>query len=367
MRLEARKLSVLRGGREVLTIGHLGVEPGEVLAIIGPNGAGKSTLLQALGLLIPFKGEVLIDGESVRDRLRARRRMAMVFQDPLLLNTSTLDNVSVGLRMRKVSGKQARKTAGHWLERFGVGALAARNARSLSGGEAQRVALARAFALDPDVLLLDEPFAALDAPTREELLADLEGVLRQTGVATILVSHDRDEALRLADRIAVILDGRLRQLGSAGQIFSAPADPEVAQFVGIETIVEGRVEAEENGVNLIAVGEARVAASGELAMGAGVLVCLRPEDITLLSEQPSASSARNHLWGTISRVGGAGRLIRVEIDCGFPVVALVTRLSAEELDLQAGARIVAVFKASAVHLIPHHGRKTDAISGAPGL
>ena len=352
--LEARKVSVTREGREILSVGHLGVERGEILAVIGPNGAGKSTLIQVLGLLTKFEGEVALEGKGVTDQLAARRRMAVVFQDPLLLNSGVLANVEAGLRMRGVPGQKRRATALRWLERFGVAELHGRQARTLSGGEAQRVSLARAFALEPDVLLLDEPFASLDAPTHEALISDLEGVLRESEVGTVFVTHDRDEAMRLGDRVAVLIEGRLRQVGTPAEVFSAPVDTEVAGFVGVETVAEGTVLGNEDGLLRVRAGGVEVVANGEFNVGAHVLVCLRPEDVKLMEGEIKRSSARNHLDGRVTRVSGAGRLIRVELDCGFPLVSLVTGLSAQELEIETGHELSAVFKASAVHLIPRH-------------
>ncbi|MEX2238446.1 MAG: ABC transporter ATP-binding protein [Dehalococcoidia bacterium] len=358
-RIEAHKLRVVRGGHEILSVGHLGVADGEVLAVIGPNGAGKSTLVQCLALLDSCEGEVLLDGAPVRDRLAARRRLAVVFQDPLLLNTSAVANVTAGLQFRGLPRGKRDAIAMRWLERFGVGQLARRAARSLSGGEAQRVALARAFALSPDVLFLDEPFGALDAPTREQLLDDLDSVLEESNPATIFVTHDRDEALRLGDRVAVLIGGRLRQLGTGSEVFSSPVDPEVAEFVGVETIVPATVHFQDEGLTQLAAGRVMVYAAGDWAPGDHVLLCLRPEDITLAGEPQAVSSARNQLEGHVTRVTGAGRLVRVEIDCGFPLVSLVTRLSAQELELVPGKKVCAAFKASAAHVIRAH-RPSDA-------
>ncbi len=199
--LQATGLVVRLGGRTVLEVPSLAVERGEVLAIIGPNGSGKSTLLQALALLAPLtSGKLCFEGESVHrgsDLVALRRRMAVVFQEPLLLNMSLRENVTLGLRLRGLPQSQVACRADFWLQRFGIDSLATRHARALSGGEAQRASLARAFALEPEVLFLDEPFAALDAPTRAELIESLVAVLRETGVTTVFVTHDRNEALAL--------------------------------------------------------------------------------------------------------------------------------------------------------------------------
>src|SRR5262249_37031296 len=225
--------------------------------VIGPNGAGKSTLLRILGLLErPDEGHVLLDGCPVdaRNALAERRRMATVFQEPLLADATVADNAALGLRFRGVPAADRTLRVRRWLERLGVAALASRAARTLSGGEAQRVALARALALEPEGLLLDEPVSGLDAPTRAALGTDLGGVLRADRVTTVLVTHERGEAQALADRVGVLMDGRLRQLDETARVFYAPASEDVARFVGVETLVAGRVLSREAGVTAVEVG-----------------------------------------------------------------------------------------------------------------
>jgi molybdopterin-binding protein len=356
-KLSLRDVRVRRGKAELVRVQHLDVLTGEVLVIIGPNGAGKSILLETLALLHgPSQGRVLFEGQPVGGReLALRRRMAVVFQDPLLLRRSVADNVAMGLQLRGVSRSARREKAAHWMGRFGITHLAGRSAVTISGGEAQRANLARAFALDPEVLLLDEPFSALDPPTREELLDDLSDALRDTGVTTVFVTHDRAEALRLGDRVAVMMGGSIRQVGTAAEVFAGPVDEEVAAFVGVETIVSGRVQSLADGLATIDVGGAAVQAMApSLDSGGEVLVCLRPEDVVLepagLDSHPT--SARNHLRGTVRRITTIGGQVRVVLDCGFTLVALITKQSLEEMGLEAGGEVVASFKATAVHVIP---------------
>jgi molybdopterin-binding protein len=355
-KLSLRDITVKRRGIEVLSVPSLDVDEGEVLAVIGPNGAGKTTLLQVLALLDrPATGEVLYDGLRVRGReLAVRRRMALMMQDPLLLRRSVVENVAAGLRMRGVPRAERKVRIGRWLERFGVLHLADRSARKISGGEAHRVSLARAFALEPEVLLLDEPFAALDQPTRETLLDELAGALGETGLTTVFVTHDRSEALRLGERTAVIVGGRLRQVGATAEVFAAPIDEEVAALVGAETIVRGKCVSSGDGIASVRAGPHVIDAVARDGLPEDVLVVLRPEDVTLMrpdADRP-ASSARNRLLGTISRVTLLGYQARVNIDCGFPLVAVITKQSLEEMGLAAGQEIAATFKAHAVHLIP---------------
>lgn len=337
----------------VLEVPALDVRAGETLALIGPNGSGKSTLLRVMGLLqAPDRGRVTFRGRpvTVGDGLEARRRMAAVFQQPLLADMSVEDNVALGLRFRGVERGDRRARVGRWLERLGIGGLAGRPARRLSGGEAQRVALARALVLEPDLLLLDEPFAALDAPTRAALAHDLAAILRADRVTTVVVTHDRGEAQALADRVGVMFAGRLHQVDATARVFGEPASEEVARFVGVETILAGHVFDVEDGVAIVDIGGARLAIAGAAQRGDPVRVGIRPEDVTLSLEPGGPSSARNQFTGTVRSLM-PGSPVKVLLDCGFPLVAAVTARSAAELRLAAGVRVTALFKASAVHLV----------------
>jgi molybdopterin-binding protein len=368
--LALRGISVQYGGRHVLRVDSLEARAREVLAVIGPNGSGKSTLLRVAGLLeAPAMGDVLLHGRAVRPReaLAARRRMTTVFQQPLLADMTVGANVALGLRFRGVAAPDVERRTARWLERFNVAPLAGRQARSLSGGEAQRVALARALVLEPEVLLLDEPFSSLDEPTRATLLADLGGVLSDERVATVLVTHDRWEAQALADRVAVLIGGTLRQVGPTTAVFQAPVAEEVARFVGVETIVSGVVVAVEEGVSVVDVAGRKLEVVARARPGEPVRLCVRPEDVTLApADRPVAeSSARNRLRGVVTRVRRSTQQLHVVVDCGFPLVAAVTPRSVAELGLAEGTPVAAIFKASAAHLI-RGGALLDTPAG-PGL
>lgn len=232
--IEIHNLLVKRGKHSALQLDHLAIQSGEVLAVVGPNGSGKSTLLLTLArLLKPERGEIVLNGRtaSAESDTLYRRRLALVMQDPLLFDTSVFDNVASGLKFRGISREEIQHNVPLWLERLGVGHLAKRRAGQLSGGEAQRVSLARALALEPQLLLLDEPFSALDPPTRSRLLDDLGILLKETATTTVFVTHDLPEAAQLAARMAVIIGNRLRQVGEPETVFESPADPEVAGFV----------------------------------------------------------------------------------------------------------------------------------------
>jgi tungstate transport system ATP-binding protein len=219
--LEIRALAVKRGGRLVLEVDSLSVERGEVLAIVGPNGAGKTTLLLALArLLKPERGEVFFNGKPAQaeSALHYRRRIGLVMQEPLLFDMSVFENVATGLQFRGLPRSEVRPKVETWLERLAISHLAARRASELSGGEGQRVSLARALVLEPELLLLDEPFGALDSPTRARLLEDLRKILPGSGTTTIFITHNLGEARKLAGRMVVIEAGRLSQTGAAEDV-----------------------------------------------------------------------------------------------------------------------------------------------------
>ncbi len=354
--LAVKDVWVRRGGVRVLEIPSLIVEEGSILALIGPNGGGKTTLLQTLAFLIRSEeGEFYFKGEKVSSNqgfLQYRRRLAMVFQEPMLFDTTVFRNVASGLKIRGMDKSEIEKRVKQNLQRFGISHLVDRSARKLSGGEAQRVALARALAIQPEILFLDEPFASLDPPTRESLMEDLEKILHQTNTTTIFATHDRMEALRLADRIAVMNGGKILQIGPPTEVMNQPLDEFVASFVGVETILTGRVIKRDQGSFVASILGQEIEAVGEMQIGESVVFCIRPENVTLsVPPHRESSSARNVFPGKILKIIPMGLYYKVQLDCGFPLVAYVTGHSLENLSLAEGQGIVASFKATAIHVI----------------
>ncbi|HUQ41384.1 MAG TPA: ABC transporter ATP-binding protein [Candidatus Limnocylindrales bacterium] len=348
---EATDVTVERAGRVVARAAHLLLEPGETLAILGPNGAGKSSLLLALAALVPCGGALRIGDTTPRDRLAYRRRVGMVFQRPLLLDRSVRENAGIGLSFRGVPPRERAERADSSLALLGIGALADRRGTRLSGGEAQRVSIARALALRPEVLFLDEPFAGLDAPTRSALISDLGRVLRDAGVATLLVTHDRDEALALADRVAVMIDGNVRQIGRTDEVFARPVDEAVAAFVGVENVLPALVVGSTDEMTTLRVGGALVSATAAAPSGnPNVLLLISPDDV-VIARSRGTSSERNAFEGRITNVETIGRRVRVTLDCGFPLVAHVTRQSSRDLGLATAENVTASFKATVPHLL----------------
>jgi len=354
--LEAKDIQVIRGGTLLLDISSFLLREGEILSLIGPNGAGKTTLLQTLSYLLkPFQGGLFFRGKKVERNhsiLEYRRKLAMVFQEPLLFDTTVFGNVASGLKIRGMKKDEIQIRALEQLERFGIRHLHDRSARTLSGGEAQRTSLARAFALQPEILLLDEPFSSLDPPTRDALIEDLEHVLQRTRTTAIFATHDRLEALRLSSRIAVMNGGRILQAGSPEEVMNHPVDEFVASFVGVETILSGKVIRQNGGTFIALIEGHEIEAVGDAHLGETVVLCIRPENVTL-SIRPSqgGTSARNVFPGRILKITSLGLYQRVHLDCAFPLVAYVTNHSLKELSLTEGKEVSASFKATAVNVI----------------
>jgi len=359
--LEVRDLRISKGGADILDVPALTVAAGETLSLIGPNGAGKSTLLLALsGIERPAAGELLFRGDRVPSgpaSLAYRRRVAMVFQEPLLFDTTVFENVASGLRLRGLAREEIARRVGENLGRFHIAHLADRSARTLSGGEAQRTSLARAMAVAPEVLLMDEPFAALDPQSREELLEDLARTLRETGVTTIFATHDRTEAQRLADRVAVLADGRLRQLGTAAEVLRRPADAFVAAFVGVENLLPVTLWSAVASSGMLArLGKTSLEVGGAapgMMSGAEGFLCIRPEDVVLAaSARADDASAGNRFPGQVTSVIPQGPLSKVTVDCGVRIVAAVSGHVARDLALKPGSAVQVALRPTDLYVIP---------------
>ncbi len=352
--LDLRDIQVRHGDQTALEFTRLEVAPGEVLAVLGPNGAGKTTLLQVMGLLRPpSSGVVYFKGEKAEraNALVMRRRIATVFQEPLLLNATVRDNAALGLRLRGVKRHEIETRLRPWLERLGIAALGARSARTLSGGEAQRTSLARALVLEPELLLLDEPFAALDPVSREALLRDFYRIVKETRITTVIVTHDRQEAFALAERVGVMNLGRLLQTGPSEELFLRPNAAAVAEIVGFENRFGAEVQSVNGDYTTLAVGAVTLRAQGRLPSGARVIACIRSEDISL-SGGGDESKTRNCLRGKITELTPGLARCRVTLNCaGVGVVAVLDRKEYQALALELGAEVTACFDATALQVI----------------
>ncbi|MFF3206971.1 ABC transporter ATP-binding protein [Streptomyces sp. NPDC002962] len=259
----------------------LTVRPGELLALLGPSGCGKTTALRMLaGFEHPDAGEVLVDGEDVTRVPAHRRDAGMVFQSySLFPHLDALDNVAFGLRMRKVRTAERRSRAAELLELVGLADKGARFPHQLSGGQQQRVALARALALRPRVLLLDEPLSALDAKVRLTLREEIRRLQQELGITTLFVTHDQEEALSMADRVAVMRDGRLEQCAAPAELYGRPATAFVAEFVGTTSRIPGHLDGER-----VEVLGRRLPVDGRIPAATEVDVLVRPEAVRVRAE-----------------------------------------------------------------------------------
>jgi molybdopterin-binding protein len=353
--MQVEDLNQRYGSRAALKGVSFSLEEGEVFGLIGPTGAGKTTLLRLLDQIeVPSSGRVYFEGQDVTGspRLRSalRRKIGMVLQKPVVFDASVYDNVAFPLRLRRHSRKAIPQKVNAMLNAVGLDGSQKRNARTLSGGETQKVALARALITDPQALLLDEPTANLDPVSQKTIEEFILRVNRGNGTAIVIATHEMAQGQRLADRIGVMMDGELVQIGEPTEIFSTPGDLRVARFVGVENILKGRVNSNREGLVHIDVHGRDVEAIANGYPGDEVHLCIRPEDITL-SLSGASTSARNSFSGEIAGLALSGALARVELDCGFPLVALITKQSAEELGLQIGKQAYVSFKATAVHVI----------------
>ncbi len=328
-----------------------------VNVLIGPNGSGKSTLIRILNMLEkPDNGKIIFRGSDVYSSktsvIEARKKMAAVFQEPLLFNISVYSNIVLGLNLRKIKISSKKEVFDFLVRKLKLENLLDRNPKSLSGGEQQRTALARALILEPEVLLLDEPLANIDQLSKEEIRSDLFEILKQIGRCTIYVTHDRNEAMIIADEVIVMNEGKIEQSGEKNIVFRKPANEFVARFVGVETLLDGVVIKQEGSLCSIKINGAVIYSVSDAKIGDNVMVSIRPEDVIIFSTEiaDDESSALNRFDGIITEITDIGIFKKIEIDCGFKLCAFITQNSIHRMSLEAGRKVKAAVKASSIHL-----------------
>ncbi|NYT04024.1 MAG: ABC transporter ATP-binding protein [Candidatus Methanofastidiosa archaeon] len=329
----------------------LDIRESEYFVILGPTGAGKTLLLEIIaGLYFPKEGRVMINGNDVTFTSPENRGLGFVYQDYALFpHLNVKKNIEYGLKLRKVPEEEREKKISELVKMLKINHLLHRNTETLSGGEKQKVALARALAINPKIILMDEPFSALDENTKSRLISDMKELHRSEGITFIHVTHSQEEAILLADRIGIMMKGTIVQVGNPDEIFYKPVTKEIAQFVKIENIWEGKVTRKKEEEIIVDVnGKEIVALSDHFKVGQDVRLIIRPEDIIL---GKGDTSARNNFKGKVISVIKHGFYHIIRIDCGFEVEAAVTKQSIENLNIREGKDINIFFKATALQVI----------------
>lgn len=326
--------------------------------IFGPSGAGKSTLLRTIaGLDRPTKGLIKFGEVTWEDTANQifvspqKRSVGLLFQDFALFPHMTVEsNITYNLSLPK---KEKRERLQEFVKLFGIEGLEKRKPYSLSGGEKQKVAIARTTIRRPQLLLLDEPLSSLDLPTREGLQRELKKVLKKLKIPTIFVTHDRTEAIIMGDRVAVMNDGEIVQMGEVNEVFTKPDNPSVAAIVGTENVLIGKIINRAGSLIDIKVGKKTLVALDNGVPGPQVAACIRAEEIILEKGVVPESSARNRFVGKVMDILLQGATARLTLDCGFPLVVLITKRSLMDLSIQIGAELTSSIKAQAIHVFQH--------------
>jgi putative spermidine/putrescine transport system ATP-binding protein len=363
--LELQKLHKEFGDFTAIHEIDVAVTAGEFLSLLGPSGCGKTTALRIVaGFERPTSGQVVVEGKDVTHVPPNQRDMGMVFQAySLFPNMTAEDNVDFGLRVRRQSRGDRRRRVSDLIELVGLSEAAKRYPHQLSGGMQQRVALARALAIEPRVLLLDEPLSALDAKVRLQLREEIRRIQSQLGITALYVTHDQEEALSISDRVAVLSQGRIEQIGAPAEIYNAPATPFVAEFIGTMNRLEATVGEPDKGEvecggTLIPVAEAR-----GLARGERVLVLVRPETLEL--ERADGAGAGAALEGDVVAHIFLGAVTRVKVDAGeFELSADMP--SARANALPVGSRVSARFPSESARVLGLEAQRVSPAEAPAG-
>jgi ABC-type Fe3+/spermidine/putrescine transport system ATPase subunit len=355
MRITLRDITKRFGKVEAVRRAAFSIEDGEMFTLLGPSGCGKTTLLRIVaGFYAPDEGEILFGDRVVTLVPPHERGIGMVFQNYALWPHMTVaENVAYGLKLRKIGRAEIAERVGVALERVGLAGLDARYPGQLSGGQQQRVALARALVLNPAILLLDEPLSNLDAKIRVQVRAEIRKLQKELGITTVYVTHDQEEALTLSDRIAVFDRGSLLQIGPPQELYERPASRFIADFIGINNLLDGRVESVDGGSALrvaTQVGTLTVGTAHRLGAGDRCVVCVRPENARL---RPDGGPETNRVDGKVAFAAYLGNTIRYDVDVGRGIALKVdVRDTAGGRELPLGTPVTVAIPASGALAIP---------------
>ncbi len=352
--LEGKDILLSRKGQNIIDIELIYLKESEIVSLIGVNGAGKTTLLLTLSTLLkPDRGNLYFKGMHIGGKIKEkdyRKNISLLFQENLFLDTSVFENVSIGLRFRKYPQKLIEEKVNEMLKLLNIYHLKDRKAKTLSGGEAKRVSIARALVTEPKILFLDEPFTNLDTLTKDEVITDMGKIIKEKGISSIIVTHDKYEALRLSDRIIVMDKGKIIQEGTKEEVLHHPKNNFVASFFGVENILEGKVIEQKDGEILVDICGSIIEATGNFKKGTLVFLFIRPENVFIYKDGENIkSSVRNHFRGKIVEINNFGYYYRITVDCKFTIVSYITKSSFTELCLNFNDEVVIGFKATSIH------------------
>jgi len=317
--LYAKNLKWKVSNKDILDIKNLEIYEHERLALIGPNGSGKSSLLKILSFLEnPTQGELRAHfSEDRKSLIEKRRNIAAVFQEPLLLNMSVEDNIGYGLKLRGIKKDRSEKIR-YWMDRLSISHLKDRHPRNLSGGEAQRVSIARAMILEPKILFLDEPFSALDSPTKSQLLSELSQIIKEANITTVFITHDFSEIPFMADKVAVMYGGKIVQRGTVEDVFYRPANDEVAELVGADIKLSGYM-IEDSRVSLEYGLFLDLPQNSSSITNSEVKCYIRPEDVML------GKGISNNFTGKIVAISPYGLNYKITLSCPLPISVILDK------------------------------------------
>lgn len=352
--LTVKNLSVTIKGKELINVEKFEIREGSVIAVIGENGAGKTTFLLTLASLIkPTTGEIWFYNKQIGKQISQkdfRKQIAVVFQENFLLDKSVYENVAIGLKFRNFSERLIKDRVDDILKLLKIHEIKERKAKDLSGGEAKRVSIARALVIEPKILILDEPFSSLDSISKESIIIDMGRLIKEKNITTLISTHDKYEALRLADYISAFEKGKIIQEGTKDEVLHYPKNSFIASFAGVENILEGEVIEKKEGGFIARVLNTVVEGVGDFEVGKKVYLCIRPENI-FLSKSEMKTSVRNLFKGKIIEINNFGYYYRITIDCNFSLISYITKTSFAEMCINIGDEIFVGFKATSIHTI----------------
>lgn len=330
----------------------LEVGEGEYFVLLGSTGAGKTVLLDlVMGFHSPDKGKIILDGRDITYMPTYKRLIGYVPQNCLLFpHMNVFENVEFGLKMRRMAPAERKKAVRGMIEILGLENIVERMSSTLSGGERQKVVLARVLVTEPKVVLLDEPLTAIDAETSRSFLDELKRINRDFEVGFLHVTHDQMEAFRLADKIAIMREGKIVQVGNPSEILSNPADEFVARFLGYENVFHVSLVKCERGISEVSVNGFSFKLNGKLESNVAI-IAIRPEDIMVATETPSVSDERNFFEGTVEKYTNLGSVVEVTVNIGLFLKALIDKRSFLQLNLSEGKHVHVGFKADSVRIV----------------